>query len=230
MKRTEPLVIAIDGPAASGKGTLARRLAARLDCAHLDTGLLYRAVGMKLADRGGNPTDVATAAAAAQALGPEDLDRPDLRTDTAASLASHVAAMAEVRRALLNFQRTFARHPPGGAKGAVLDGRDVGTVVCPDAAIKLFVTASEAVRARRRARELRERLGEAIHSDVLQGMKERDARDSMRGTAPLRVAGDAYVIDTSELDADEVLAIALAFVVARGFAEPGIEEPRNGKS
>ena len=207
-------VIAVDGPAAAGKGTLARRLAEHLGYAYLDTGALYRAVGIKTLQAGHDPADPVAAAAVARALVPEDLERPDLRSDDAARAASKVAAQAEVRAALLDFQRRFASDPPGG-RGAVLDGRDIGTVVCPDAPVKLFITASLFVRARRRLRELRDRGATVIHSTVLRDMKERDARDSEREVAPLRPALDAYVIDTSDLDPDTVLAVALASVRAR---------------
>lgn len=209
----KPVVIAIDGPAASGKGTLAQRVADRLGFAHLDTGALYRAVALALTRSGGDLGDGHAAAAMARALGAADLARliqdPELRGDAAARGASRVAAVPAVRAALLQAQRDFAAHPPGGAAGAVLDGRDVGTVVCPDADAKLFVTASVEVRAERRLKELRARGVAAIHSDVLEDMKERDARDSQRAVAPLRPAGDAFVLDTSLLDADQVLATAL---------------------
>lgn len=210
------MIIAIDGPAASGKGTLARRLADHLGCALLDTGLLYRAVGMKVVRAGGDAADAEAAAAAARDLAAGDLEAADLRSDTAASAASKVGAIPAVRAALLDFQRTFAAHPPGGANGAVLDGRDIGTVVCPDADAKLFVTASVEVRAERRLKELRARGLEAIHSRVLQEMKERDSRDASRAVAPLEPAKDAFVLDTSALDPDAVFAEALAFVKARG--------------
>jgi cytidylate kinase len=211
---TPSFVIAIDGPAAAGKGTLARRLAARFGYAYLDTGLLYRAVGMKVLAGGGVPSDAGVAAGAAAALTTADLEAGDLRSDKAAGAASEVAAIPAVRAALLAFQRNFAAHPPGGAAGAVLDGRDIGTVVCPDAAVKLFVTASLAVRADRRLRELRQRGLEAIHSQVLQDMQERDARDCARAVAPLEPAKDAAVIDTDGLDADAVFNVALAVVGA----------------
>lgn len=207
-------IIAIDGPAASGKGTLARRVAAALGFAHLDTGSLYRAVGLAVLRAGKDPADSAFAALAARALHPEDgiLTDPELRTDEAADAASKVGAVPEVRTALLDFQRSFAAAPPAGAGGAVLDGRDVGTVVCPDATVKLFVTASVEVRAERRLKELRERGIPAIPSDVLEDMKARDARDSQRAVAPLRPAGDAFVLDTSALSADQAFDAALAFI------------------
>ena len=212
------MLIAIDGPAASGKGTLARRLAAHLGYAYLDTGLLYRAVGMAVARAGGDPADGAVATAAAVALDPESaevLAAADLRSDRAAAAASQVAAIPGVRAALLAFQRRFAARPPGGAAGAVLDGRDIGTVVCPDAPAKLFITASLAVRVERRVKELQERGHPAIVAEVLEEMKARDARDSQRDAAPLRPADDAQVLDTSDLSADAVFAAAVAFVSSR---------------
>ncbi|MEW5727465.1 MAG: (d)CMP kinase [Pseudomonadota bacterium] len=205
------MIIAIDGPAAAGKGTLARRLAAELGFDYLDTGLIYRAVGMKVARAGGDPSEAATAEAVARSLEPGDLEAGDLRSDQAAQAASKVAAIPGVRAALLDFQRAFAATPPGG-KGAVLDGRDIGTVVCPDAAVKLFVTASVETRARRRFKELEERGLHTPWEVVLADMKERDERDSSRAVAPLVPAADARVLDTSELDADQAVAAALEFM------------------
>jgi CMP/dCMP kinase len=204
-------VIAIDGPAASGKGTLSRRIAEAYGFAHLDTGSLYRAVGVAVLKAGGDPADDGAAEAAARALTPADgiLADPELRSDRAADAASKVAAKPAVRAALLDFQRSFAAQPPGEALGAVLDGRDVGTVVCPDAEVKLFVTASVEVRAERRLLELRQRGIPAIWTDVLEDMKARDARDSQRAVAPLRPAADAIVIDTSTLDPDAAFARAV---------------------
>ncbi|NQV83233.1 MAG: (d)CMP kinase [Rhodospirillales bacterium] len=210
------MLIAIDGPAAAGKGTLARRLADHFGLALLDTGLLYRAVGMNVVRGGGDPNDAAQAIEAARALKPADLTADDLRVDAAADAASRVSAVPEVRAALLDFQRSFAANPPGGGhgdvKGAVLDGRDIGTVVCPEASAKLFVTASAEVRAERRYLELRERGLDAIHGRVLADMKERDARDSERAVSPLEPAKDAFLLDTSDLDADQVFAAALNFI------------------
>lgn len=203
-------VVAIDGPAAAGKGTLARRLAAHLGYAYLDTGLLYRAVGLKVLQADADPDNGAAAAAAAASLAATDLDDPALRGDAAADAASRVAAVPEVRGALLDFQRRFAQQPPHEAPGAVLDGRDIGTVVCPDADLKLFVTATLEVRAARRLKELQQRGLAAIDSRVLREMQERDARDSARAVAPLEPAADAAVIDTSELDPDAVFSAALA--------------------
>jgi CMP/dCMP kinase len=208
------MIIAIDGPAAAGKGTLARRLAAELGYDYLDTGLIYRAVGMNLVRADTDPADVAKAEAAAKALKPADLAAADLRNDEAAQAASKVAAIPGVRAALLDFQRLFAAQPPGG-RGAVLDGRDIGTVVCPQAPIKLFVTASLEKRADRRLKELLDRGLEAIPSTVLADMRERDERDSKRAVAPLVPADDAFVLDTSDLDADQAFTAAVAFIRSR---------------
>lgn len=209
-----PMVVAIDGPAAAGKGTLARRLAAELGLDYLDTGLIYRAVGIAVLTAGGDPADPAAAERAARALVPADLGQGGLRDDRAAKAASQVAAIPGVRAALLEFQRGFAAHPPAGV-GAVLDGRDIGTVVCPDAAIKLFVTASPGKRAERRLKELQSRGLPAIQEAVLADMRERDRRDSERATAPLVAAADAVVLDTTDLDADQAFAAALAVVRSR---------------
>ena len=206
------MIIAIDGPAAAGKGTLARRLAAHLGLAYLDTGLIYRAVGKKVMDAGADAEDAEAAEAQARALKASDLEADGLRTDEVAQAASKVSAVPGVRAALLDFQRDFAAHPPGGAKGAVLDGRDIGTVVCPDADVKLFVTASTEVRAERRLKELHGRGLEAIYARVLEDMKERDARDSSRAASPLEPATDAHQLDTSTLDADQVFARALQII------------------
>lgn len=185
--------VAIDGPAAAGKGTISRAVAARFGFAHLDTGALYRAVGAK----GGDPIP------AAQGLTPEDLARDDLRSLEAGQAASRVAVIPEVRAALLDFQRRFARR----MGGAVLDGRDIGTVICPEAEIKLYVTASADVRAHRRWLEVG-----GDEAEVLAQVKERDARDMGRADAPLRPATDAVLIDTSALSIDEAVAKALALV------------------
>ncbi len=200
-------IIAIDGPAAAGKGTLARRLAAELGLPYLDTGLLYRAVGRLVLDVGGNPSDVAIAEAAARRLDPADLDRSDLRGPAADAAASGVAAIPGVRAALLDFQRGFAARG-----GAVLDGRDIGTVIFPDAPAKLFVTASPQERARRRWLELRTKGEDADLATVEQDLRARDERDSARAAAPLRPAADAVVLDTSALDADAAFRAALAAV------------------
>lgn len=211
---TSPFIVAIDGPAASGKGTLARRLADEFAFAHLDTGLLYRAVGWSLVSTGQDAENVALATNAASALKPSDLTDPALRGDAAALAASKVATLPTVRKALLDFQRSFAKAPPDGAQGAVLDGRDIGTIVCPDASVKLFITASIEARAGRRVRELRERGLAAIHASVLAEMLERDRRDSTRGTAPLCAADDAITIDSSNLGPDAVFDAASEVVTA----------------
>ena len=212
----EHIVIAIDGPAASGKGTLARKLAGELGLAYLDTGALYRSVGKAVLDAGQDPTDEAAAIAAAkslqQTLRPEDLQSPAIRTDTVGKAASNVAKFPGVRQALFDFQRHFAAKPQDGLGGAILDGRDIGTVICPDADVKLFVTASLEERSKRRLKEL---LGKGIETDydtVLADMKERDARDSGRDTAPLIPAADAFLLDTSALGEAEVLERALTII------------------
>ncbi len=204
------MIIAVDGPVAAGKGTLARRLAEALDCAYLDTGSIYRAVAARILAAGGDPQDPATAEAAARALTPADLERDDLRLEQVGQAASQVAAIPAVREALLDFQRHFAASPPGGKSGAVLDGRDIGTVVCPDADMKFFLTASVEARAARRHKELIARGEQSIYARVLQDLRERDARDSGRATAPLRAAEDAVRLDTSGMDADEAFAVAMA--------------------
>jgi cytidylate kinase len=202
------LVIAVDGPAASGKGTLARRLAAHYGLRHLDTGSLYRVVGLRVVRAGGEPADPAQSAAAAEGITVVDLADPRLRDEEVGQAASIVAAHGTVRAALLDYQRAFAAQPPG----AVLDGRDVGTVVCPDAKVKIFLEASPEVRAQRRLNELRSRGVESIESRVLEEMRARDARDRRRDVAPLRPAEDAHRIDTSTLDADIVFERAVAIV------------------
>lgn len=209
------MIIAIDGPSASGKGTLARRLAAALDLACLDTGLLYRAVGAKLLARGQKPEDPAAAEQAAADLAFEDLSRADLRSEAVGEAASQVAALPGVRAQLLAFQRRFAAQPPDGKAGAVLDGRDIATVVCPEADVKVFLTADLETRAARRSKELQERGEEAIYPRVLQEMQDRDARDSGRAAAPLRPADDAIVIDTTEIDSDAVFEAVLAISQSR---------------
>jgi len=206
-----PLIVAIDGPSASGKGTLAQRLATHFGLPHLDTCLLYRAVGWMAERTGRPPIEIAAA------LQPRDLDNPELRTDQAGQAGSKVAAIPEVRTNLLNFQRKFAYQ----RSGAVLDGRDIGTVICPDAAIKLFVTASLQARAERRYQELRERGADPIKPRVLAEMAERDRRDSERAAAPLKAAPDAFLLDTSDMDADAAFAAALAFIERKGFRSSG---------
>jgi cytidylate kinase len=209
------MIVTVDGPAAAGKGTLARRLARHFGFAFLDTGLLYRATALHLAEMGGSAGDAAMAAQAARRVRGDELGDPRLRSEEIGRLASAVAVVPEVRTALLGFQRQFAAAPPGGAKGAVLDGRDIGTVICPDAEAKIFVTASVEERARRRLKELRDRGAEAIYLRVLQDMKDRDARDGQRQAAPMRPAGDAFVLDTTQLDAEAAFAAARDYVASK---------------
>ena len=199
-----PFTVAIDGPAAAGKGTISKAVAAHFDLAHLDTGLLYRAVGARML-QGEDPI------AAAQNLVAGDLEYPDLRTAAVAQAASKVAVIPEVRAALLDFQRAFARR----SGGAVLDGRDIGTVICPQAEVKLFVTASAEVRAQRRLAELVANGFDTDFDTVLSDVKTRDDRDMTRADAPLRPAEDAVVIDTSELDVQAAIAAAIEAVNAR---------------
>ncbi|MBL3585023.1 (d)CMP kinase [Rhodovulum sulfidophilum] len=196
--------VAIDGPAAAGKGTISRAVAAHFGFAHLDTGLLYRAVGARMLD-GLDPVE------AARTLKPSVLERGDLRAPEVAQAASKVAAIPEVRAALVDFQRAFAAR----AGGAVLDGRDIGTVICPEAPAKLFVTASDEVRAERRFLELRQKGVETSLEEVLAEMRERDARDSARATAPLRPAEDAVILDTSRLSIEAAVGAAIETIRTR---------------
>ena len=202
------MIIAVDGPVAAGKGTLARRLADHYGLAYLDSGSLYRAVALKLLRAGTALGDDAAATAAAGTLTPEDLADPALRDEATAAGSSVVAAVPAVRAALLDYQRRFAHTPPG----AVLDGRDIGTVVCPDATVKLYVTASAEVRARRRFSEIRARGGTETYEQVLADLRARDARDAGRATAPLKPADDAHLLDTSDLAIDGAFAAARALI------------------
>jgi len=209
------MIIAIDGPAAAGKGTLARRIAAAFDFAYMDTGSLYRATAKKVLDQAIDPDDAQGCTVVALNLTPADLQADGLRTEEVGQAASKVSVIPDVRAALLRFQRDVAASPPDGKKGAVLDGRDVGTVVCPDADVKFFVTASAEVRAERRFKELREAGEDVIYARVLEEMRERDERDMNRSVAPLKPAEDATVIDTSGLDADQVFEQAHEIVAAK---------------
>jgi len=210
------MIIAIDGPAASGKGTLAKRLAAHFGLPHLDTGLLYRAVARALIDRGIPLTNEEEAIRAAASLDPRTLDDPRLRGAEMGEAASVVSAFQPVRDALLEVQRQFAGHPAG----AVLDGRDIGTVVCPLADVKLFITASPEERARRRHLELLARDEVAEFTGILEDIRRRVERDLNRSTAPLKAADDAIVLDTTRLDADAAFRAALESVETRRRAGP----------
>ncbi len=210
MSGGRPRVVAVDGPAAAGKGTLARRLAAELGLPYLDTGLLYRAVGRRVLDRGADPRDAAAAVAEARTLTAADLLRDDLRGPQADMAASAVAAIPEVRAALLDWQRDFGR-----AHGAVMDGRDIGTVIFPDAPAKLFVTASLEARARRRFAELQARGVAADLAQVESEMRARDAQDAGRSAAPMKPAEDAVLLDTTELGIEQAFALALTLVRER---------------
>ena len=214
------MIIAIDGPAAAGKGTLAQNLAKHFKYAFLDTGRLYRAVGYAVMQEGKDPADAEAATKAANAFDPKSINQilsnPALREEKTGDAASKVGAIPAVRTALLQLQRDFAEHPffedGTPAKGAVLDGRDIGTVVCPNADVKLFVTASAEVRADRRFKELKDAGKPADYDVILKDIKERDERDSKRATAPLKPAEDAYVLDTSNMNAVQAYQAALDFI------------------
>ena len=206
----KPMIIAVDGPTASGKGTIAKALAAHFGLPHLDTGLLYRAVGRQVQLRGGDP-DSAADALAACAFPDALLADPELRSEATGGLASRVSIHPEVRRALFALQRSFATRPGG----AVLDGRDIGTVIAPEAPAKLFVTASVAARAQRRFLEMKASGREVSLADIAADLEARDARDRDRVEAPLRAADDAVTLDTSELGRDAAIAAAIAIVDAR---------------
>jgi CMP/dCMP kinase len=204
------MIIAIDGPAASGKGTLGKRLAAHYGLRHLDTGLLYRAVAKALLDAGQSPSNQARAVAAAEALDPTSFDEAALKSPAVGEAASLVSAIPEVRGALVAFQRSFGRTAPG----AVLDGRDIGTVIFPDAQVKIFVTATPEVRAGRRTAELRAAGTMVNVADVLADIERRDQRDTTRATAPLKAAPDAHLLDTTHLDIDAAFRAAIDIVEA----------------
>ena len=202
------MIIAIDGPAASGKGTLGKRLAAHFGLRHLDTGLIYRAVAKALIDGGHALDDKTQAVAAAHALDPASFDEKVLKDHAVGEAASIVSAIPDVRAALVAFQREFAAAPPG----AVLDGRDIGTVICPDADVKIFVIAAPEVRARRRAAELTAGGQAADEATILEDIRRRDERDRSRAVAPLKPANDAVELDTSDLDVEAALAAAIAII------------------
>jgi CMP/dCMP kinase len=202
------MIIAIDGPSAAGKGTLARAVATHLGYHFLDTGSLYRMVGLAMINAGKPVQDVAAATGFAKTLDPAKIQDRDLRTETVAAMASEVAAIPEVRKALLEFQRQFAKREPG----AVLDGRDIGTIVCPDADLKFFVTASTHVRTLRRLEELKQLGVRSTYEAVLDDIRGRDERDANRASAPTKQANDAIMIDTSELDREEVIAAVMGVI------------------
>lgn len=214
------MIIAIDGPAAAGKGTLAQNLAKHFHYAFLDTGRLYRAVGYAVLQANEDPSDEHAATREARSFDPKSINKilsnPALRDEATGNAASKVAVIPAVRSALLDLQRNFAKEPffedGTPAKGAVLDGRDIGTVVCPDADVKFFVTASAEVRADRRFKELQEAKKPADYDTILKDIKERDERDSKRSTAPLKPAEDAYILDTSNLNAVQVFQAALDYI------------------
>lgn len=210
------IVIAVDGPAASGKGTLAKSLAAALGFAHLDTGAVYRAVGLAVISHGGDPAKpedvLPLLPAIKKELGPALLSDPALRTGKAAEAAALVAVMPEVRAMVHHYQVDFTQNPPGNAPGAVLDGRDIGTVICPDADIKFFVTAAPEERARRRFEELKGKTPGLTFESVLEDINARDLRDTTRKISPLRAADDAVLLDTTHLDPAGALNAALATV------------------
>jgi cytidylate kinase len=205
------MIIAIDGPAASGKGTLAKRIAAHFRLHHLDTGLLYRAVARDVRRGGGVLDDPAATAGAARDLNPDTLDDPELRNPGSGEAASIVARIPEVRAALREFQRVFAGRSPG----AVLDGRDIGTVVCPDADVKIYVTATPEVRAQRRFLEMKSRGEPATYEGVLVEIRRRDERDASRGASPMRPAEDAFLLDTSNLDIEAAFDTAVGVILRK---------------
>jgi CMP/dCMP kinase len=202
------MIITVDGPSAAGKGTIARAIATHMGYHFLDTGSLYRMVGLAMINAGKSADDVAAAVSFAKSLEPAKVQDRDLRTETVAAMASQVAAIPDVRTALLDFQRKFAKREPG----AVLDGRDIGTVVCPDADLKFFVTASTQVRASRRLAELKSLGHKSNYEAVLDEIMARDERDANRKAAPTKPADDAIMIDTSELDRDEVIAAVMGVI------------------
>jgi cytidylate kinase len=210
-RQASPIVIAVDGPAASGKGTVARALAKHFGLPHMDTGMLYRAVALTMFRFGGDPGSEFEAVRACDGTAQVDPTDPDLRSEIVSSIASRISAYPGVRAALLERQRSFA----GRADGAVLDGRDIGTVIAPKATAKLFVTATPEVRARRRVAELLARGMPSHYDDVLIDIRARDQRDSGRAAAPLAQAEDAELLDTSEMGIDEAIAAAIALVEAR---------------
>jgi cytidylate kinase len=216
MNSNQKHIIAIDGTAASGKGTLAKKLSSVLGFDYLDTGKLYRFVGLEILKQNKDPSDekiaIETAKKIQTALKAEDLKNPALQEDNVGQAASKVAAIESVREALLEYQRNFSKNPPNSTKGAVLDGRDIGTIVCPDADLKFFIDAKIEIRAKRRTKELQFCDIPVTYEAVLADMRERDARDAGRDSAPMKAAADAILLDTSEMNIDEVLEKALFLI------------------
>jgi cytidylate kinase len=208
------MLIAVDGPAAAGKGTLCSKLAEHFNLAKLDTGLIYRAVAKKIFETG-RPINDKIAIEIAQFLSINDLDKSGLRDELIGKNASAIASIPGVRKILLQFQRNFAKNPPNNKLGAVLDGRDIGTVVCPDANFKLFITATPEERAERRYKELQDRGKEAIRGAILRDIINRDESDRLRAISPLMPAFDAHIIDTTNLDQDDVFNVALKFITLK---------------
>ena len=208
------MIIAVDGPAASGKGTLARRLAETYNLAYLDTGSLYRGVAYLVVSRGQDPSDQAAALAAARALDPASIPEREIRKDEIGAAASIVAAMEKVRGAIRDLQIEFAHHPPDGKDGAVLDGRDIGTVICPDADVKIFVDAAPEIRAKRRHLELQDRDPESApgYDQILADLKERDQRDQSRASSPLKPAEDSHLLDTTNFSIESAFQAACEIV------------------
>ena len=217
MLLSKKLIIALDGPAASGKGTLGRRLAAHYNLALLDTGALYRAVGWNVIQKGGNPSNVIDALEALKDLSNIDLSNKELRSESIGTAASQVAALPTIRHALVDFQRTFANNPPPNKNGTILDGRDIGTVICPDTPFKIFITADVEIRAKRRYEELHKKGIHVNYQEVLHNIIERDHIDSTREASPLAKAEDAITLDNSAMSKDEQARLSLSW--ARGVIE-----------
>ena len=212
------IVIAIDGPSGAGKGTLGKQLAAYFDFAFLDTGLIYRALGKKCFSSHLDFQDVDSILSLAHSLKPDDLKAPGLKTEKVAHYASKASSIPQVRQALLEFQKSFADSPPDGKKGAVLDGRDIGTTICPHAIAKIYVTASLETRAQRRYKELQERGIKVIYEAILQELEKRDARDLSRKASPLKPAKDAYILDTTDLNCEEVFEASKSYIFSKAPA------------
>lgn len=211
------MIVAVDGPAAAGKGTIARKLAHYFNLAYLDTGTLYRAVALSIIVSGENQKDPIIAAKYARSVSVELALSPDIRSNKVSQLASHIAAIPAVREALLDRQRNFANNPGPGKDGAILDGRDIATIVCPNADFKIFITADVEIRAKRRLKELLERNQPAIYCQVINELRTRDRRDSLRKEAPMLKAVGAMVLDTSELTVEEAFVIARNYIAFKRF-------------